>query len=213
MVTRGVLFLVLVGVVIGFWPSSRALAGDGWTQNADCWRPSTPYICRDGWAGANSFFVVHLVDTGLDSAQRSAADSAATSWSSAAGPQSFSWTSGGTSAWLSLDSSLPYGTLTTENDRADGTFIAFNGGTGSIALSKIKSSPLNSNHPARIGMWAHELGHALGLGHHTNENTAVMWPTNDRANQAPTDFDIGPTPPCSGLTASYMGVRCIYNFN
>lgn len=205
--------VLLVGMVIGFGLSTRALAGDGWTQNADCWRSGTPYICRDGWAGANTYFVVHLIDNGLDAAQRSATNSAASSWSAAAGPQSFSWTTGGTSAWLSLDSTLAYGTMTTENDRADGTFIAFNGGQGSIALSKIKSSTANSSHPALVGMWAHELGHTLGLGHHSNENTAVMWPTNDRNNQAPTDFDIGPTPACSGLTASYLGVRCIYDFN
>lgn len=213
MIAKALVSVMVISVVIGFGLSTRALAGDGWTQNADCWRAGTPYICRDGWAGANSFFTVQLVDTGLDAAHRSAAESARSSWSSAAGPQSFSWTGGGTSAWLSLDGTLAYGTMTTENDRADGTFIAFNGGTGSIALSKIKSSTANSGHPALVGMWAHEFGHTLGLGHHGNENTAVMWPYNDRNNQAPTSFDIGPTPPCSGATPSYLGVRCIYNFN
>ena len=101
--------------------------------------------------------------------------------------------------------------MSTENDRADGTFIAVNGGTGSIALSKIKSSPLNSGRSERVGMFAHELGHALGLGHH-GTNNAVMWAYNDRVNQAPTSVDIGPTPACS-QSASTNGVRCIYDFN
>jgi hypothetical protein len=206
--------IVIVLVSVAFRARSVALAGDGWTNNADCWRGGTPLICRDGWGGANTYFVVFLVDQlGAETDLRIAAQSAASSWTSAAGPQSFSWTSGGTNAYLMLDGTQPYGSMITYNFRANGTIINFMGGEGRISFSHIKTSPLNRSHPARVGMWSHEMGHALGLGHHTNENTAVMWPTNDRVNWSPTDFDIGPRPPCSGITPSYLGIRCIYNFD
>ncbi|HCF99718.1 MAG TPA: hypothetical protein DEV93_04150 [Chloroflexi bacterium] len=56
---------------------------------------------------------------------------------------------------------------------------------------------------------AHELGHSLGLDHHTGTNAAVM--EEGTTLTGPTDVDIGVLPPCSGY--SYQnGVRCIFEW-
>ena len=202
--------------------TSSAIGGDllHGNGNGDCWRSGTPYVCRVGWAGANTYFTVYMVDQ-IGSPPgayelRYAAQQAASNWSVAPGPQSLSWNATWANTWMyvRIEYTGGYGTASTRNYRSDGYIMGF-ADTGAIWYSLIKVDPSNWTWdiPRRTSIFAHEFGHGLGLGHHTNENAGVMWPyTASAIYSAPTGFDIGPNPPCSGATNSYLGIRCIYNF-
>lgn len=108
---------------------------------------------------------------------------------------------------------LGYGAADATNYDTNGRLMTFQGGTGTIAWTDIRMDSSNRTNPNLKRIWLHELGHALALGHYVNENRGVMWPYSDQFQyDEPTDFDIGPKPPCSGITSSYLGLRCIYNY-
>jgi hypothetical protein len=61
----------------------------------------------------------------------------------------------------------------------------------------------------RTFIFAHEMGHTLGLAHHSNAlmNTGGF-PSS--LPQGPTSVDYGQLPPCSGAYSTF-GVRCVFN--
>lgn len=56
--------------------------------------------------------------------------------------------------------------------------------------------------------FAHEMGHGLGLKHHSN--TSMLMNPVAVSVTGPTQSDYGSLPPCSGGATLY-GVRCIYD--
>lgn len=199
--------VLLMAIAYGTKP---AIAGDT-SGGGDCWRSGTPLTCRVGWGGANSYFTVSLIDQMNNSTLHSTADTARANWTVATGPQSFRWDSTPiepTWVYLKVDNNQCSGCGYTVPFDSNGNNIANQSGVIQWANVFVPSTQTNG-----VTVFAHELGHTLRLGHHTNESTALMYPNSGTGILAPTPFDIGPNPPCSGITSSYWGVRCIYNFS
>lgn len=207
--------VALALVVPPFRTPNLAGAGDVWTNNGDCWRGGT-VICRMGWS-ANATFKVqwtNYMPSGETTLLNTAID-AMNTWNNAAGPQyqAFNPNPSPTRVYLYATTILGYGAADATNYDTNGRLMPFQGGTGTIAWTDIRMDVSNRSNPTVKRIWLHEFGHALALGHHVNENRGVMWPySNQFQYDAPTDFDIGPKPPCSGITSSYLGLRCIYNY-
>jgi hypothetical protein len=211
---------LLTVVTLMMSTANPAMAGDLWHGDGtgDCWRGNTPYVCRVGWSGANTLFTVYMIDQ-IGSPPgayelRLAAQQAATGWTGAPGPQILSWSASSAPTWMYVraDYTGGYGSASALQYSNSGNIMG-RSSVGAIWYTIVRVDPSNWNHPKRQGIFAHEYGHGLGLYEHGNENVGVMWPYSSDANyQTPTSFDIGPTPPCSGITNSYLGVRCIYNY-
>lgn len=194
----------------------RVLAGDTYTANGDCWRAGTPYICRDSWA-ANTTFTIQWISqmSGEDPIFLDRAIAAMNTWNNAAGPQfqAFNPNPSPTRVYLNVAVLQGQGFADHVARRADSSIIFFEGGVGSISWGNIRQDYRNASYSQLYRIWLHEFGHTLMLGHHNSENAGVMWEASATMQfDGPTAFDIGPNPPCSGATPSYLGVRCIYNY-
>lgn len=201
------LLLLIVFSTTGY--SDRAAGGDT-VVSGDCWRSGTPLLCRTNWAGSDQLLYLRLVDQLNSSGLRSQTDTAKSNWSNSSGPQVFRWdaTSGDSLVYMRADPFLAAPNGYVRNFSSDGTNCTLT--ACNIHWSEVYLAAGNATHWLGVAVAAHELGHALGLAHHTNE-TVLM--TQGTTLEAPQPIDIGPLPPCSGITNSYLGVRCIYNYN
>lgn len=212
----------VIGLVIGLLlgpavVASPGFAGDSYTANGDCWRFGTPVICRESYAGANTTFTIQWISqmSAEDPIFLDRAIAAMNSWNNTAGPQfqAFNPNPSPTRVWLYVAMLQGQGFADHTAHRGDGTVIFAGTGEGYISYGDIRQDYRNASYSQLYRIWLHEFGHTLMLGHHTNENASVMWDISATMQfDAPTGFDIGPIPPCSGQSASYRGLRCTYNY-
>lgn len=169
-------------------------------------------MCRQGWAGANTYFTVDVIDYMSNSPLHDMAGAAMNAWSVASGPQSFYFRTGNPSTptyvFLYVDAALCQDCGSHIPYDAFGRNISNQSGV--VQWSDIWVSPNMSSFARGQHAFAHELGHNLRLAHHDNLQESVMWPNVGPIYGGPTSVDIGQNPPCSGGTF-YPGVRCIYN--
>lgn len=186
-------------------PTANAghMIGDG-----DCWRAGTPANCRVPYGGMNSFVYVRLVDQLNDSVLRGQMETARYNWTVYAGPQTFSWD-------VRPNDSIVYvrqsGQLAPNGYVVNYNSSGVSCGPCWIAYSVLGLATGNRDLSIGTAVAAHELGHTLGLYEHNADSNAVM--QQGTSLTGPQPIDIGPLPVCSGITNSYMGVRCIYNWN
>jgi hypothetical protein len=204
----------LVGVLLSMAVNPTSSQAGHQYGGGDCWRPGTALLCRTNFYyfdphGAR----IRVLDWNLNNSQLwNAAKTGCTNWSSASGSPVYC-----TSVALSNYSyvyfarndgiSAPNGV--TQNCNAAGQCTGGGGASNpmNVHWSNIFVPLQNVNYGSlMISVSAHEIGHSLGLNHHSSG--ALM--TQGSSLVQPNSIDIGPLPACS-ITSG--GVRCIYNGN
>jgi hypothetical protein len=205
------IFLMAVGIGL---PAQPVLAGHTF-GGGDCWRGYTPLDCRWNWTAANTIEWMRIIDQMNNSQLTSKDQTAYSNWNSANGPQVFSTFSHTNDSWdyMKIDNSIqaPNGYTWNCVPGACPTAMPadFDWSEVYVTASDLNCGRCN-NGAIAISIFAHELGHTLGLDHHyASTQVAVMQQATTL--QGPTGVDIGPLPPCSG-DQSNLGVRCIYDY-
>jgi len=203
---------LFVSLVVGGLSTAPALAGHTFS-GGDCWRGYTPFDCRQNWQAKNTVVLMRSIDQTNNSGLGNALTTAMNNWSTGSGPQSFSFAARTNDSWdcFKIDNGIV---------APDGyTWNCVSGACPSsnpvdIQWSEVYVTPsdLNcascNNGQIAISIFAHEIGHTLGLDHHFDSGAVMQQSTT---LQGPTSEDAGQLPPCSG-SSSTLGVRCIYNW-
>jgi hypothetical protein len=206
--------------VIGLWVLAASHASAGHTiESGSCWEGgSHPYLCRNTWV-EGQLLKVRLIDefSSVRPAWYSSAETARSNWTLAAGPQVLSWSPQTNDTWVYLNWGETGNPAALTSTVAGTTFnCPVGGGTclNTNTAMNIWYSDLFFNDDLfdgwgsalRTNVFAHEIGHALGLFHHAAD--VLMKSTVDADHLGPTSTDIGPSDPCNGG----RGIRCIYNW-
>jgi len=203
---------LFVSLVVGGLSTAPALAGHTFS-GGDCWRGYTPFDCRQNWQAKNTVELMRSIDQTNNSGLGNALTTAMNNWSTGSGPQSFSFSARTNDSWdyFKIDNGIV---------APDGyTWNCVSGACPSsnpvdIQWSEVYVTPsdLNcascNNGQIAISIFAHEIGHTLGLDHHFDSGAVMQQSTT---LQGPTSEDAGQLPPCSESNST-LGVRCIYNW-
>lgn len=212
-----------LGATIVLWvlASGQATAGHIY-GNGDCWSGG-PKMCRNVWQ-QGQLLRVRVIDqfSTAHSEWYTAANNARANWSSAAGPQVLSWSAQTNDTWdyLKWCTSGPPPCVTDMTGATAGltyncpvgggsckdTGVAMNVWYSNLYFNEIQFAGKSLGW--RTHVFAHEIGHSLGLSHHNG--AYLMNPSPQPSITAPTSTDIGALPPC---VLVHQGIRCIYNWN
>ena len=215
---RLIVLSVLVGSIMASAPSNADAGHTIGAPQGNCWRYGDPTTCRLTWS-QNQWLFIRLIDqfSGQAAGWRPAADSAQTEWNMAAGPQVLQWVPATGDSWVYLNYSwtgqhgLGPNTLAMTWNCDVTRYCSNANGAMIIWWTDIYFNRDRMQRPfaEQVNVFAHEIGHSLGLFHHVDQNR-LMHPTVS-VIQGPRDpGDIGRSPPCS--IANEWGIRCVYNW-
>jgi len=222
-----VLRLYLVGAAVSFLATVMLLSPNGTYAghplggNASCWRSGTSRTCRYTWQ-YGQWMPLRLIDQ-VSPAYASWWDvvtSAMWVWNhpSAIGPQNFHYVPQSNDSWVYVKYAHTgqqglgsQNWAMTWNYRTNGTRTNLIDDPVDIYWSEIYGNTytMPGDWNVRSYIWAHEMGHTLGLGHHPGTLMAPAY----YGILSPTEYDYGSYPPCSTYyDYSRYGIRCIYNW-
>ncbi len=200
--------------------SSRTASAGHTIAGGDCWKSGTPLWCLDVWR-QGQFFHAILLDLFSDQRPqwRALADAARVKWTGAPGPQILTWTDNPPPQDVidlfdtaqGQNGTGPGILAATWNCTIDG-FCSNQNVAMRVGFSEIyfnRTAMDSTTDAKRQNTFAHEMGHALGLFHHTDPNR-LMNPAATNLQGPTNPGDIGRNPPCS--VANEGGIRCVYNW-
>jgi hypothetical protein len=207
----------------------------GYVERADAGHTTRKGTCYgQGYGGAmwcrtayqwNLTMPVRLVDqfTWAKPHWYGPANSARANWSAANGPQkgAVSWTTYPNATWIYINVyDTPLNAHFAYNYNCDASYYcpANNDKVTWVDYSIIDGDPENMDDPSltyggETHIWAHEVGHSLGLAHH-GISCGVMMNNGCYPNSSPpypTSTDLG-SRFCSGTSGTAWGIRCIYDW-
>lgn len=214
-------FLVVFGALgAAFGSSVRAGHTMPLNTGGDCWRVGTPLWCRASWYSAPDHIVFLRVIDQIGGNLSSPIATACNNW------HNFSAPPAGQSDIACHTSSFPNDTWDYIKNvgQMSGIFaLTWNCNTSSVCsassaqsmnvwYSEVRADAAQIgglNAAQRLYVFAHELGHTLGLAHHSG---LLMTPgaIPNPPPGGPTTLDYGALPPCWGSYSGW-GVRCIFN--
>lgn len=192
----------------------------------DCWQVGTPLLCRTTWTSSTRIVNLNLYNqfTDVRPGWYVNAEAACNNWhnyipSTPTNDIWCHWAPSGASAVY-----LPTATNGT-HDLADGVYavtwncntsgVCFDTNTAlniwySVVYLNTSGAMDGVSSDVRTKIFAHELGHTLGLFHH--QVAGYLMRQGPYTTSGPTAGDYGLLPACSGASTTW-GVRCIYHFN
>jgi matrixin len=207
----------------------RAPADAGHTiQSGDCWRGGTPLLCRTTWTSSTHIVNLNLVDwfSAGQPGWLTNAESACNNWHNyVLASDNDIWCHwdpyGASSVYLSNSTNGNHGLAQgilgiTWNCPVTGpcvsTATAMNIWISSLFFNQSSGNMNSLTSTQRTSVFAHEMGHALGLFHHSNTSYLMNPSIVSSPPTGPTSGDYGTLPACSGASSTY-GVRCVYDFS
>lgn len=222
----------LVCVALGIWGlvGLTAIAQAGHTNGQGRCNAS-PQFCRASWSGPNTSLPVRAIDdfSGTAPYWALAANNAIASWSNVNGPQHgvVKWSAQTNDTWdyfhysTTGNHGLTNGNVLGITWNCDTFHNCYDTNIAIVVLWSdvyLNGSTLTNSTTYPIPFatqwtFAHELGHTLGLDHHS-DNYHLMNPTGyPYYVNGPTDpGDLGSLPICPA-TKTNWGVRCIYGWS
>jgi hypothetical protein len=196
-------------------------------SQGDCWRAGSPTLCVHTFWTSSPYVYLWLNDQGLSAMEHRNAATAASNWTSYQGPQYFSYYHHANESWIfqSRRTLAQYPNIGTVNCDVNNNCP---GASGTIWYSQMFVDPDTDycGDTEMVHLWAHEMGHALGLAHHGSEGSSRALMTQQAGSgvscyvigtpfTSPGSNELGSKPNCpSGGTrfSPNDGVRCIYNY-
>jgi hypothetical protein len=200
---------------------SLALAGHT-LAGGDCWQAGTPLLCRTTWNNTYRQVDLSLFDqfSQVRPAWETNAETACNNW------HNYSPASDILCHWTPVGASRIYlktGTNGTHDLSSSIYAVTWNCNINHVCLDTNTAQNIwyteiyfntsgsldGVSSAVRTKVFAHELGHALGLYHH--ETVGYLMRQGPYTTSGPSAGDYGQLPACSG-GATTWGVRCIYHF-
>jgi hypothetical protein len=214
-----VLWAVLVVAGAYSLPSPWVEAGHS-KQGSHCAIPQPWTMCRSNW-GWYEYMRIRVIDnfSWANPACGWLADSARYNWHTASGPQLVTWYGQENDRWMYLNyawtgqQGLTWDYLGMHWGCDTSGWCTNTGVAMVIWWSDIyingERLPYDWYPDHTAWVFAHEIGHGLGLAHH--DSYTLMNANYPGPIWGPTSTEAGNLPPCSGSTSSF-GVRCVFEW-